>query len=262
MCTFMESMASNWYKIEPSRPGSLKPCCHFSRVWLSVVLWTVAHQAPMSMGFSRQGHWSGLPFPSPGHLPNPRIKPVSLMSPALAGGFFTTSATWEVLEQNKIFFLLLIAKKGSGCLCFIALQWWKNIYNNVKESNLMKITALLLLSHFSRVRLCATPSLGFSRQEHWSGLPFPSPMHKSESEVTQSCPTLHDPHGLQSTRLLHPWDFLGKSTGVGCHCLLQITALPLMNYLTFGKSFHLSKFQCAYLQKWENIYLTFIIGLL
>ena len=39
---------------------------------------------------------------------------------------------------------------------------------------------LLLLSHFSRVRLCATPSLGFSRQEHWSGLPFPSPMHKRE----------------------------------------------------------------------------------
>ena len=113
----------------------------------------------------------------------------------------------------------------------------------------MKITALLLLSHFSRDRLCATPSLGFSRQEHWSGLPFPSPMHKSESEVTQSCLTLRDPHGLQSTRLLHPWDFPGKSTGVGCHCLLQITALPLMNYLTFGKSFHLSKFQCAYLQK-------------
>ena len=59
---------------------------------------------------------------------------------------------------------------------------------------------LLLLSRFSRVRLCATPktaahqappSLGFSRQEHWSGLPFPSPMH--ESEVTQLCPTLRDP---------------------------------------------------------------------
>ena len=61
---------------------------------------------------------------------------------------------------------------------------------------------LLLLSHFSRVRLCATPetaahqaplSLGFSRQEHWSGLPFPSPMHQSESEVAQSCPTPSDP---------------------------------------------------------------------
>ena len=57
------------------------------------------------------------------------------------------------------------------------------------------MSTLLLLSHFSRVRLCATPetaahqapwSLGFSRQEHWSGLPFPSPMHESESEVAQS----------------------------------------------------------------------------
>ena len=63
---------------------------------------------------------------------------------------------------------------------------------------------LLLLKRFSRVQLCATPqtaahqaspSLGFSRQEHWSGLPFPSPMHvvKSESEVAKSCPTLSDP---------------------------------------------------------------------
>ncbi|XP_070324178.1 cytochrome P450 2J2-like isoform X2 [Odocoileus virginianus] len=51
----------------------------------------------------------------------------------------------------------------------------------------------VLLSHFSRVRLCATPSLGLSRQEQWSGLPFPFPMHKSESEVAQSCLTLSDP---------------------------------------------------------------------
>ncbi|ELR59872.1 hypothetical protein M91_19863, partial [Bos mutus] len=50
------------------------------------------HQAPLSMGFSRQEYWSGLPYPPPGDLPNPRIKPMSLMSPALAGGFFTTSA--------------------------------------------------------------------------------------------------------------------------------------------------------------------------
>ena len=65
-------------------------------------------------------------------------------------------------------------------------------------------------------------SLGFSRQEHWSGLPFPSPMHDSEkwkwrrSVVSDS----QRPHGLQPTRLLHPWDFPGKSTGMGCHCLL------------------------------------------
>ena len=71
----------------------------------------------------------------------------------------------------------------------------------------------------------APPSLGFSRQEHWSGLPFPSPMQESEkwewsrSVVSDS----YWPHGLQPTRLLHPWDFLGKSTRVGCHCLLQIT---------------------------------------
>ena len=80
---------------------------------------------------------------------------------------------------------------------------------------------LLLLSHFSRVRLCATPkmaahqappSLGFSRQEHWSGLPFPSPVHESESEVAQSCLTLRDPmdcsppgssiHGIFQARVL------------------------------------------------------------
>ena len=52
---------------------------------------TTAHQAPPSMGFSRQEDWSGLPFPSPGDLPNPGNQPMSLMSPALAGGFFTTS---------------------------------------------------------------------------------------------------------------------------------------------------------------------------
>ena len=91
---------------------------------------------------------------------------------------------------------------------------------------------IFLLSRFSPVRLCATPemtahqaprSLGFSRQEHWSGLPFPSPMHESEkwkwsrSVVSNSS----GPHGLQPTRFLCPWDFPGKSTGVGCHCLLH-----------------------------------------
>ena len=67
------------------------PSC-FSRVWLFVTLWTVAHQAPLSMGFSRQEYWNGLPCPPSGHLPNPGIEPASLMSPALASGFFTTSA--------------------------------------------------------------------------------------------------------------------------------------------------------------------------
>ena len=57
--------------------------------------WTVACRAPLSMEFSRQEYWTGLPFPSPGDLPEPGIKPKSLMSPALAGRFLTTGATWE-----------------------------------------------------------------------------------------------------------------------------------------------------------------------
>ena len=85
---------------------------------------------------------------------------------------------------------------------------------------------MLLLSRFSRVRLWATPqtaahqappSRGFSRREHWSGLPFPSPVHESE-KWKGSCSVVSDssrPHGLQPARLLHPGDFPGKSTGVG-----------------------------------------------
>ena len=58
-------------------------------------LWTVARQAPVSMGFSRQEYWRGLPCPPPGDLPDPGIEPSSLVSPALAGRFFTTTTTWE-----------------------------------------------------------------------------------------------------------------------------------------------------------------------
>ena len=64
-----------------------------SHVWLFVTSWTVARQAPRSIGFSRQEYWSGFQCPPPGNLPDPGIKPISLMSPALAGGFFTTSTT-------------------------------------------------------------------------------------------------------------------------------------------------------------------------
>ena len=86
------------------------------------------------------------------------------------------------------------------------------------------LCVLLQLSHFSRVRLCATSSLGFSRKENWSGLPFPSPVHKSEKWKWGRW-VMSDssrPQGLQPTRLLCPWDFPGKSTGVGCHCLLCV----------------------------------------
>ena len=75
----------------------------FSCVRLFVTMWTVARQAPLSMGFSRQEHWSGLPCPSPGNRPNPGIKPTALKSPALAGRFFTTGTTWEALSFSLAF---------------------------------------------------------------------------------------------------------------------------------------------------------------
>ena len=65
----------------------------FSCLGLFAALWTVAHQAPLCMGFSRQEYWSGLSCPPPGDLPNPGIELPSLMPPALAGRFFTTSTT-------------------------------------------------------------------------------------------------------------------------------------------------------------------------
>ena len=119
----------------------------------------------------------------------------------------------------------------------------------------------LLLSHFSRVWLCvapqtathqAPPTLGFSRQEHCCGLPFPSPVHESEkwkgshSVVSSSS----RPHGLQPTRLLRPWDFPGKSTGVGCHRLLRdtikISCCDFQGLACSGLCFHLRPFSVAF----------------
>ena len=132
--------------------------------------------------------------------------------------------------------------------------------NQFNQFNIIKIYAiftllLLLLSRFSRVWLCAVletaahqapPSLGFSRQEHWSGLPFPSPMHESE-KWKWSHSVMSDssrPHGLQPTRLLRPWDFPGKSTGVGCHCLLW-------NFHTIGYKFYSSSHRLWTREHWS-----------
>ena len=85
--------------------GYVRACSADSVVSDSATSWTVARQAPLPMGFSRQEHWSGLPFPPPGHLPEPGIKPASLASPALAGGFLSTSAIWE--DAVPSYFVLL-----------------------------------------------------------------------------------------------------------------------------------------------------------
>ena len=104
---------------------------------------------------------------------------------------------------------------------------------------------LLLLSHFSHVQLGATPqtaahqaplSLGFSRQEYWTGLPFPSPMHEREKWKWSRSVLSNSswPHGLQPTRLLRPWDSPGKSTGVGYHCLLHQYHEASLNRISSG----------------------------
>ena len=83
-------------------PSSVHMCMHasVSLVWLFVTSWTVARQAPLSLGFFRQEYWSGSSFPSPGDLPNPGIEPVS---PALAGRFFIHWTTWEDLCVHYLF---------------------------------------------------------------------------------------------------------------------------------------------------------------
>ena len=72
---------------------------HFSRVRLFVTLWTVAHQVHLSIGFSKQEYWSGLPGPPPGIFPT-RIEAMSHYVSCIAGGFFTTSATWDVYTYS------------------------------------------------------------------------------------------------------------------------------------------------------------------
>ena len=84
---------------------------HFSHVWLFATLWTIAHQAPLSQGFSRQEYWSGLPCPPTRDLPNPGIKSASLMSPALAGEFFfyhwhhLGSPNFKLCPHNYLFII-------------------------------------------------------------------------------------------------------------------------------------------------------------
>ena len=81
------------------------PMCvlsHFSHVWLLVTLWTIAHQSPILMWFSRQEYWNGLPCPLQRDLHNPGVEPTS---PALAGGLFTTSTSWEAIGAQRYVFI-------------------------------------------------------------------------------------------------------------------------------------------------------------
>ena len=90
----------------------------FSRVHLCVTPWTVARQAPLSMGFSRQEYWSRLPCLPPGHLQDSWNEPVPPGSSALAGGFFTTRATWEAsLRTGRAYWGFPCSSPGKESAC-------------------------------------------------------------------------------------------------------------------------------------------------
>ena len=157
------------------------------RVWLCAALWTVAHQAPLSIGFSRQEHWRGLLCPPPGELPNLGIKLVSLMSPALAGGFFITSATWEAQWGSQsswnTLFLYLSYYPFHLQVSFSLLLTTLLTYepgNGVLVPDLVQFSSSV--QSLSRVRLCdpmdrSTPGLPVHHQlleftqthVHWAG---------------------------------------------------------------------------------------------
>ena len=114
MCSFLES--------------ECVPSC----IWFFAILWTLAHQSPLSMGLFRQEYWSELPFPSPGDLLDPGIELASRESPALADKFFTTDslpgATWEapgkwVYSLNQIFKGGTVSREG------VNLLEWRDLTN-------------------------------------------------------------------------------------------------------------------------------------
>ena len=97
---------------------------------------TLVHQTPLSMGFSRQEYWSGLPFLLPGDLPDPGIEPVSLISPALAGRLFTTRATWEDMRSSIQFMNL-------SDLMTSPKNWNSSLYNFLLQRSVTAINKRL-----------------------------------------------------------------------------------------------------------------------
>ena len=109
--------------------------CALSRVRLFATPWTGARQAPLSIGFFRQEYWSGSPFPPPGDLPNPGIKSISLVSPALAGRFFTTAPPGKPLRIGGWFYIcnnrhLTLGKTPPHCLHFLKRSLFRRKNHN------------------------------------------------------------------------------------------------------------------------------------
>ena len=154
----------------------------FSRARLFVTLWTITRQAPLSMGFSRQEYQSGLLCPSPGDFPDPGIKPMSLTSPALEGRFFTT---------NTVLYLLIYRKEQTNT-CYSIYKLCKSCEGKGKwkERKGKSLSRVQLFATPWTAASQAPPSMGFPRQEDWSGPPFPSPGDLPDSGIEPRSPAL------------------------------------------------------------------------
>ena len=160
----------------------------------TVTPWTIAHHALLSMGFSRFEHWSGLPFPSPGNLPNLGIEPASLTSPALADGFFTTSACRGEGNGNPLQYSCLEKPTDGGA-------WWAAVHE-------------------------------VARSRTWlSDFTFTFHFHALEKEIATyssvlawRIPGMGEPCGLQSTgshRVGHDWSDLAAAAAAAHVGILQ-----------------------------------------
>ena len=159
----------------------------FSGVQLFATLWTIACPAPLSMGFSREEYQSRLPCPPLEDLPNPRIKPESLMFPALAGRFFTTSATWETPK--------------------IQILCYKNelieLSNSRKVRETQDSTPVLLIPHI----VISLASLIAQLLKNWPAKQETQVQSRGQEDPQQPTAVLlpGESHGLRSLAGYSPW---------------------------------------------------------
>jgi len=170
-----------------------------SRVWLCAILWTIAHQASLSLGLSREECWSGLPCPPPGDLPDPGNEP---RSPALQADSFPLS------HQSKV-------------------KWLRR--------------ARLFVTPWT-VAYQALPSMGFSRQDYWSGLPFPSPGDLLNPGIEPGSPALqadalpYEPPGKPEVKVAQSCLTLCDSMDYTVQGILQARILQWVAYSFFSGS--------------------------
>ena len=158
-------------------PTHQMPVSFTRSVWFFATPWTIAHQAPLSMGFSRQEYWNGLPCPPPGDLPDRGTEPRSPAAAATAKSLQSCPTLFDPIDGS------LPGSPVPGILQARTLEWVAISFSNAWKWK-VKVKSL------SQVWLLATPwtaayqaplSMGFSRQKYWSGVPLPSPASPANS---------------------------------------------------------------------------------